>query len=326
MNGISFIIPNWNGAEKLRTTLPALMKVLTAVQYPWEIIVVDDASTDGSVALLSSNPQIRLFVNSINRGFSATANRGVFNASYDVVFIMSNDIILDASINALFHHFSDPATFAVSPKVCWKQSGSYAYGRRGVEWNKGCFKVVEYPESIQSSYTLFACGGSAAYSRDIFIELGGFDALYHPFYWEEIDLSYRAWKRGFVVIHEPRCTVYNDRGGVIKEKFRSWYIKQISGRNSYLFVWKNITCSNMLKQHLATLFPLLLHDLLRGQTRFPLCFMRAVSKLFPTVLRRYTEQREELISDEAVLSLINGEQFVGAEQKDLNAKLAGELL
>ncbi|RJP61199.1 MAG: glycosyltransferase [Candidatus Auribacter fodinae] len=326
MNGVSFVIPNWNGLQKLRNTLPNLIEVLKSFPYPNEIIIVDDASTDGSLDYIRLFPQVILGRNISNQGFSRTANRGVELASYDVVFIMSNDIIINPSMSVIFDHFIYDTTFAVSPSVYWMQSKSFAYGKRGVKWEKGCFKVVEYPESNSPVYTLFACGGSAAYDRRLFLDLGGFDVLYHPFYWEEIDLSYRAWKRGYAVIHDPRGKVYNDNTGVIKERHPRWHIQQISGRNSYLFVWKNILNTEMIREHVYNLLPLLFTDLLNARFRFPLCFLRALVRLVSVINGRREEVLGAFVDDVDVISLVNANKQLTVEQCTRLKDMAGTVL
>jgi len=307
MNGLSVVIPNWNGAKKLGESLAKNYRKLQKAKIPFEIVVVDDASTDDSVSVLSKYPYMRLFVNVCNEGFSKTANKGVLLAQYDLVLIISNDIIIGDSIGCMLDHFKNSSVFAVSPLVRWKNNGAFAYGKRKVNWENGCFKVKEREFISVACNTLFACGGSAVFDRKKFLDLGGFDDLYHPFYWEEIDLCYRAWKHGFQVIHEPRSTVYNSDSGVIKKNFSSKYIKLVSGRNSYLFLWKNIHNPILIREHLKYLLPSLIKDLFSFRLRFPLCFVWALARLHKTIKRRITEQRNSIITDVEAMSLINSD-------------------
>lgn len=303
MNGLSVVIPNWNGAERLKKSIPKLHRKLARLSCPSEIIVVDDASTDSSKEVLSRFSYIRLICNTRNEGFSRTANVGVWLAQYKIVFIMSNDILIEGSLDTLIAHFSDPLVFAVSPEVHWK-TGGFAYGKRIARWEKGHFKVVEQPSLDHPVYTLFACGGSAAFDRSKFLELGGFDDLYRPFYWEEIDLSYRAWKRGYTVIHEPRTIVFNGSEGVIKEHFPARHIKHISGRNSYLFLWKNITSPDLIREHLNILVPSLCTEIIAGRFRFPLCFMAGLASVPKILARRKKELTLSVLSDHEVMNMV----------------------
>lgn len=312
MNGISIVIPNWNGLQTLPAVLQRVYDVMNVLGAPFEVIMVDDASTDSSLDVLHKFPRVRLAISKKNQGFSATANRGVEVARYDLVFLMSNDILIDHSLRAMIGHFDDPSVFAVSPQVRWRSTGTFAYGKRSANWENGYFKVQEHPFIASPVPTLFACGGSAMFRKSIFMELGGFDTLYHPFYWEEIDLGYRAWKRGYRTVHEPRATVYNTDNGVIKSNFKQRYVKLISGRNSYLFLWKNITGASLVRQHLRILAPSLFEDICRNAWRFPLCAIMALFRL-PQVLRSRSRERQfQVRSDEQIWSIVAGNECTGS--------------
>ncbi len=307
MKGISVVIPNWNGADKLKTNLPQINEKIKKLGVSYEILVVDDASTDDSLRVLESFPFVRVFSCDKNEGFSKTANRGVWLAQYDLVFIISNDIVLGDSPEHLFEHFKDKSVFAVSPEVRWLDTGKFAYGKRGVEWKNGYFRVKEKKQTKLPCYSLFACGGSAVFRRNMFLDLGGFDKIYHPFYWEEIDLSYRAWKRAYKVIHDPRSVVFNSSCGVIKKYFSKKYIKLISARNSYIFVWKNISTPKLVSEHLSNLLPSILKDLKSGRFRFPLSCLLALFKLPSVIIRRFVEKEKNLLTDLEVIKLVNSE-------------------
>ncbi len=307
MKGISVVIPNWNGADRLKINLPQINKKIQKLGYLYEILVIDDASTDDSLKVLESFSFVRVFSCDENEGFSKTANRGVWLAQYDLVFIISNDILLGDSLEHLFDHFNDHLVFAVSPEVRWSDTDKFAYGKRAVDWENGCFRVKEIKQTKLPCYTLFASGGSAVFRRSIFLDLGGFDNIYSPFYWEEIDLSYRAWKRGYKVIHEPRSTVLNSSTGVIKKYFSQKHIKLISGRNSYIFLWKNISSQKMFSEHLSNLVPSLIKDIKAGLFRFPKCCFLALLKLPSVLIKRLKEKREKALTDLEVIKFINSD-------------------
>ena len=305
MNGISIVIPNWNGENTLDSVLKSVFDTFNTLHRPYEIIVVDDCSTDNSVSILKKYTGVRLFEQSVNKGFSKTANFGVRCAKYDWVFIMSNDIIIDPSFEHLVVHFLDENIFAVSPQVRWKQTGEFAYGKRTVNWDNGYFKVLEHKYISCPSYSLFACGGSALFDKNKFLDLGGFDSLYYPFYWEEIDICYRAWKRGYKVIHEPCAVVHNSDDGVIKSSFNSKYVKHVSGRNSYLFLWKNISSKQMIKEHLRNLFPSIFENIINREFRFPKCFLSALLRLPKVLYKRLLERKKILVTDEEIIRVVN---------------------
>ena len=95
---------------------------------------------------------------------------------------------------------------------------------------------------------LWLGGGSAVVSREKYLEIGGFDEIFSPFYVEDVDLSYRAWKRGWPTLFVPRSKVVHKHRGSTG-RLDSGYVEQIIARNRLLFVWLNIRDPRMLLQH-----------------------------------------------------------------------------
>jgi len=83
-------------------------------------------------------------------------------------------------------------------------------------------------------------GGSCAFDREKFLELGGFDELLAPFYLEDTDLGYMAWKRGWKVLYQPRSVVFHEHRGTIGKRFTEEQIQAVLKKNYLLFCWKNI--------------------------------------------------------------------------------------
>ena len=88
-------------------------------------------------------------------------------------------------------------------------------------WQGGHLRVRHREDqAIEDAYPCFyAGGGSSAFDRRKFLELGGFDALLHPFYLEDTDLGFMAWKRGWKVLYQPRSIVFHEHRGTIGKKF-----------------------------------------------------------------------------------------------------------
>jgi glycosyltransferase involved in cell wall biosynthesis len=92
-------------------------------------------------------------------------------------------------------------------------------------------------------------GGSCAFDKHKFLALGGFDPLLAPFYLEDTDLGYMAWKRGWKVMYQPRSIVYHEHRGTIGKKFSDAYIQRVLKKNFLLFTWKNIHDWRWLASH-----------------------------------------------------------------------------
>ena len=96
--------------------------------------------------------------------------------------------------------------------------------------------------------------------------MGGFDFLFEPFYFEDTDISYMAWKRGWVTLYQPRSIVYHEHRATIGKNFHPLYVDAVLQRNRLLFVWKNIHEAKRLAGHFFWLYVGLWVRLLLGPT------------------------------------------------------------
>jgi len=304
---ITLIITNWNGSSLLRECLPS---VLEAVKFDrhhsYEIMVIDDCSTDNSLKVLSDEfPEIRAEKTPKNLGFQEANNYAVNLADSKIVMPMNNDIKLDQkALHYLIQHFENKDTFAVSGKIFAFDKTTFLYGNRGGYFQKGHFHLYEKPQD-DDSQTLFACGGAFMVNRQKYLDLGGFDAMYHPLYYEEIDLSYRALKRGWKIYYEPKSIAYHKVQATITRQEKQHQISLISARNNYLFVWKNILDRSMTLTFLFYIPLFLLRDVFRLKSRFWVAFYMAIKRLPKALKGRTIEKSDVLYSDQEILSRIN---------------------
>jgi len=304
---ITLIITNWNGSNLLRECMPT---VLEAVRFDrhhcYEVMVIDDCSTDNSLEILADEfPEVRTEQTPQNLGFQEANNYAVKLAESKIVMPMNNDIKLDPkALHYLAQHFDNKDIFAVSGKIFAFDQTTFLYGNRGGYFQKGHFHLYEKPPE-DDSQTLFACGGAFMVNRQKYLDLGGFDSMYHPLYYEEIDLSYRALKRGWKVHYEPQSIAYHKVQATITRQEKLRRISLISARNNYLFIWKNILDRSMTLTFLFYIPLFLLRDLFRLKSRFWVAFYMALKRL-PRALRgRSIEQSDVLYSDREILSRIN---------------------
>jgi glycosyltransferase involved in cell wall biosynthesis len=147
-------------------------------------------------------------------------------------------------LSPLLAGFTDEKTFAVACQIFFSDPNKIREetGLTEAWWSQGALRVRHRADA--SIKDLFPCfyggGGSCAYDRDKFLELGGFDHLLAPFYLEDTDLGYMAWKRGWKVLYQPASVVYHEHRGTIGKKFSNAYIQSILQKNFLLFTWKNI--------------------------------------------------------------------------------------
>lgn len=278
---VSIVIPNYNGENLIKKNLP---KVIEAVGNS-EIIVVDDASTDRSVVEIKKNKGVKLLRNLKNLGFSSTVNKGVGAARGEIVILLNTDVYPDKNfLKPLIKHFRDPSVFAVGCLDKSIESGKVIERGRGVgRWARGF--LVHSKGEINKSNTLWASGGSSAFRKSLWQKLGGLNELYNPFYWEDIDLSYRALKSGYKVLFEKESVVFHEHDkGSIKSKYSEFQIKRIAYRNQIIFVWEDATDMDLQLMHVILLPYHLIKALIHREWAFILGFLDAFV-LLPKIIQ-----------------------------------------
>ncbi len=210
---LSVVIPNWNGAHHLPTCLEALRRQT----YPnLEVIVADNASTDGSRELLSRDyPEARVLPLPENRGFTGACNAGMQAAAGEFVALLNNDTEVDrgwsaALVDAFGRH---PEAGLVASKMLLFDRREYfhtagdLYRVDGRLANRGVWEKDE-GQYNQEDYVFSACGGSAAYRRTMLQEIGFLDDDFF-FSCEDMDLAWRAQLAGYRCLYTPNAVVYH---------------------------------------------------------------------------------------------------------------------
>ncbi len=251
---ISLVIPNFNGESILRNNL---LRIISAASDA-EIIIVDDASTDGSVKVIENsklkmqnyNAKLKIIKNNKNMGFASAVNRGVEEASGDLIVLLNTDVIPEAGfLKAALPHFNDPKVFAVGFMQKCDEAGKIIFRGRGVgKFSRGF--LIHSRGEVDKDDTLWVSGGAGVFRKKIWFTLGGMNPLYNPFYWEDIDICYRALKAGYKLVFERNSAViHNQNKGAIRSTYTNIEINKIAYRNQIIFVWLNITDALFLIEH-----------------------------------------------------------------------------
>jgi len=252
----SVVIPNWNGRELLEKYLPSVIAAL-AGNPGNEIIVVDNGSSDGSAAFLRERfPEVKVVALDRNLGFGGGANAGVRAARNGVVVLLNNDMRVAPDFLApLLAGFRNENVFAVSCQIFFSDPNPRREetGLTQGSWRDGALRLRHrIDDEVRALYPCFyGGGGSCAFDRRKFLELGGFDPLLRPFYLEDADLGYLAWKRGWQVLYQPASSVYHEHRGTIGRHFTADRINAVYRKNYVLFAWKNIHDWRKLAAHFA---------------------------------------------------------------------------
>ncbi len=299
-SSVTAVIPNWNGRILLDKNLPLVL----AAFKRHEIIVVDDASTDGSAEYVRTRfPEVLLIVNTARKGYAYCVNEGVRVATGDVVVLLNTDVRPEKNfLKPLLRHFQDQKVFAVGClEISYENGKTVARGRGVAQWVQGFF--IHRRGETDMTTTAWVSGGSGAFKRSIWIKLGGMDTIFTPFYWEDIDISYRALKAGYALRFEKNsCVHHRHEEGKILTNYSQSYIRTVSYRNQFLFIWKNADFET-LWVHIRFLGLRLLQAVLRKDIAMIIGFFWALSKVPYVPIRRMRFSQMKKVSDKDVYLL-----------------------
>ena len=245
---VSIIIPHWNGIETLSECLDSL-KLSTYRSF--EIIVADNASTDGSQDWLKENhPDVILLEHDNNYGYAGGCNRGALVASGSFLLFLNNDTIQDAGwLEPLVDRIeSDSSIAALQPKILnyyVRDLFDYAGGSGG-HMDLFCFPFTrgrlfmdqekDTGQYDQAEPCFWASGTAIMVRREMFEKAGGFDEIFFA-HMEEIDLCWRLQAMGHKIWVEPQSVIYHKNAvSMPMYSHRKYYLNH---RNSLVMLLTN---------------------------------------------------------------------------------------
>ncbi len=297
---ISVVIPTYRNKDIFLKNLSHNLSFLKEC----EVIVVNDDPSKSLKNDVGKFSTIILVENKVNLGFGQSVNIGVKKAKYKYVMLLNNDVVLnDESYKFTLKHFNkDSLLFAVS--FAQKEKNNLIVGKNRIYWRGGMLYHAK-ANNLTFGSNAWAEGGAAIIDKEKFLALRGFDSLYSPFYWEDIDLSYRAYKRGWPVVFDPNIKVDHQHESTIGKYFEKPMVKTIAYRNQLIFIWKNITDWSLFLSHLFFLPYNLVYFLLKGEKEFYAGFFRAIKCLGKIIRQRKTATERFKVSDRHVLQLFS---------------------
>lgn len=252
-----FALPRWD-APQVSILIPVFnqfrfthhcLAVLAAVksERSFEVIVVDDGSSDGTRQALSNYPGVRCLLNATNRGFIASCNQGAAAALGEHLVFLNNDTqVLPGWLDALIGTFEERSDAGlVGSRLIYpdgrQQEAGAILAADGSAWNYG---HLDDPYKPQYSYLRevdYCSGAALAIPRALFERLGGFDEHFAPAYYEDADLAMRVRAAGYRVYYQPAARVVHfegvsagtDRGPVVSGMKRY----QAINREKFLGRW-----------------------------------------------------------------------------------------
>ena len=307
---ISIVIPNWNGRELLAVYFPSVIEAATRYRIESkstvQIILVDDASTDDSLKWLNErygeNDLVDIIVNQKNLGFLRTVNLGFEAAKGDAVFLLNNDVRVEPDcIGPLVKNFQDPEVFAVCCRAGRINSERLDGGGKIGRFERGFWRVfLNYeasPPSTDDLISFYGSGGYTMYDRKKWEVMGGFQDCLAPIYWEDVEICYRAWKRGWKVMFEPSSHVRHLGSATMGKKPMRSEMAIVTERNRLQMTWINLHDRGMFARHLFWLALKLIGAAVSFKWNYIRSFLSAFGKLSKVRAKRSIEKKAAIITD-----------------------------
>jgi len=281
---VSIIILNWNGKRYITQCLDSVFRV----RYPkdkLEIIVVDNASTDGSPEIIKKKyPNVVLIRNSKNLGYTMGNNIGIKKATGEIIILLNNDTYVDENfIIEIVKHMERPDVGIVGALLLYPSNVIQSCGCKE--------KFLGFWECLGAGLTLeegkqickdgmevdYVSGAALAIKREALEKIGMLDSHFFA-YMEDVDWCYRARKAGFKVIVASNAVVYHyESASWRKMPLRKFYLDY---RNKILFICKHYSKFHILKYIL----------------QYPILF--TLTNLVKVLQKRTITQRVSIITNE----------------------------
>lgn len=235
----SIIIPVFN---QLNYTMQCIDRIRSNTMRPFEIVVINNGSTDGTKKYLDSlqSAEFKIQHLSENTGFVNACNQGAKLASGEYLVFLNNDTLPeDGWLEALITTMEKiPNVGAVGAKLVYpdgvlQEAGSLVFADC-TPWNYGKRDDAEKPQYNYVRETPYSSAACLLIRRELFEQIGGFDQRYSPAYWEDVDLAFEVRKRGLKVVYQPAARIIHFEGITGGTNVNSGY-KKYQVRNQEIF-------------------------------------------------------------------------------------------
>jgi GT2 family glycosyltransferase len=240
---LAIIIPTFNGRAMLERCLSSVIAATRRGGLESEIIVVDDASTDGTAHWLrQAYPQVKVLVRNANGGFAKAANTGLRAADADWVALVNNDVVLDADwVRCAFSRPLPPDAGALAtrilqqdaPGTLYSAGDEYATCGLALQWLSG--RPVEADDRRPACFS--ACAAAAFYRRSALDRCGLFRESLGAYY-EDVDLGFRLNLAGYRCLYVPDAVSWHLGRGSYGRRRRT--VAYRSARNREIVFWANM--------------------------------------------------------------------------------------
>lgn len=262
MEPVSVVLPALDTRDLFERNLPSVLAEVERRAVGDEVIVVDDTGADVLAAWFAERfPAVRVIARAANGGFAQALRTGVEGAGHALVFSLNTDVRLrPGCLDALVEVLADPRVAGVSPRVLLDGDESAPESTTHFDLVGGLLRLERSdldgpapPEPKHLHGVPFAVGGTLLFRAEEFLAGGGFDPLFEPFYLEDVDWAFQAWRAGRKVLVEPAAVVEHHHRGTIGNRVDKGVVRAAIERNRLLFLWKHLDDPQALEEHLEAL-------------------------------------------------------------------------
>jgi GT2 family glycosyltransferase len=266
-------------------------------------MIVDDASSDETAEYVRGQyPRVRVLRLERNQGFAGAVRAGIAASTTPLFAPINTDVqVRPGFLQAILPHFGRDDTFAVCSRIELPGGSQMETGNVAPAFS-GILEPYHLPPD-DAGPILYAGGASSVYHRARYDALGGFETIFRPLYWEDIELGYRAWRRGWRSLFEPSASVWHERRAWIGKRFGDAYANQAFLKNALIFIWKNVRDGGMLAQNWAYVAARLYREMPSGDGTMCRALLAALPVLPAALLRRWRERRRGDLGDRDILAL-----------------------
>ncbi|MEM9802768.1 MAG: glycosyltransferase [Planctomycetota bacterium] len=290
---VAVVIPTLGRSDRIAASLPPLVAALEKRAHSGdEILVVDDSGRESAAGAVSEvlgglgteerERPVRVVPTNENVGFASAVLRGAEETKANLLFVVQDDVVVEEeALDALAQAIArSEDVFAVAPRIrVVAEDGADVttfesmvsvtlVDDRILVREKSAAEIAAAEEATAPREIDFAPSSAFLVRRDEFLEFGGFDELFAPFDWEDVDLSLNARRRGRRILEVPAArAVHRRMGGSLDDAIDADLARAVRERNRLLLRWKHLSTREDAADHLVSLWRNVIEAALTGDRR-----------------------------------------------------------
>jgi GT2 family glycosyltransferase len=262
---VCLAILNYNGINHLEHLLPSIPDALVGYDATVSVVVLDNRSSKGDGEWMKAHYPQYEFVSAPNNEYMYSYNWLATQRSEDIFILLNNDTRLTPGFfEKITRHFVADDVFSVCARSLSWDGESVTCGPAPLERKHGFYRWYYDFSKQELAHTIFSSSGFMAVDRKKFLEIGGFSRLYFPMYCDDLDLGFRAWRKGWRSIYDPESTVYHRENG----SGESDWVRHHLLRNALLFEWSSLPTRQFAVERGMRILNLILKNLMHGNAQW----------------------------------------------------------